>query len=77
MNNASMAARRTIRSLALAIIVSCLLPAAPRAGEAPKTMTAAVARAIAPLMKRYDIPGLALAVTIGGRHYFFNYGLAS
>lgn len=77
MNNASMAARRTIRSLALAIIVSCLLPAAPRAGEAPKTMTAAVAHAVAPLMKRYDIPGLALAVTIGGRHYFFNYGLAS
>jgi len=70
-------ASRPLRPLALAVIVSCLLPAALRAAEAPKAMTAAVDRAVGPMMKQYDVPGLAVAVTVDGRHYFFNYGLAS
>ena len=34
-------------------------------------------RAITPLMQQYAIPGMAVGVTIAGRHTFFNYGIAS
>ena len=30
-----------------------------------------------PLLERYKIPGLAVAVTLNGKHYFVNYGVAS
>ena len=37
----------------------------------------AVDNAIEPLIQQYNIPGLAIAVTIDGEHYFYNYGVAS
>ncbi|RZF56715.1 beta-lactamase [Acinetobacter halotolerans] len=30
-----------------------------------------------PLLEQYNIPGMAVAVTLNGQHYFINYGLAS
>jgi beta-lactamase class C len=30
-----------------------------------------------PLLDQYKIPGLAVGVTLDGKHYFINYGLAS
>jgi len=32
---------------------------------------------IRPAMKEFNIPGVAVAVTINGEHYFYNYGVAS
>jgi beta-lactamase class C len=61
----------------MAIVCFCLLPAALHAADAPKDMRAAVDGAVGPLMKEYDVPGLAVAVTVDGQHYFFNYGIAS
>lgn len=37
----------------------------------------AVAERVAPLMKQYDVPGVAIALTIDGKRYFCNYGVAS
>lgn len=32
---------------------------------------------ISPLMAEYDVPGLAVAITLNGQSHFFNYGVAS
>lgn len=63
--------------LALALAASCLLSIAGRAADDPGKITAAVDGAFRPLMAKYDVPGIAVAVTVDGREYFFNYGVAS
>ena len=65
------------RLIAVALLASCLLPAASRAADDAGKITAAVDGAFRPLLTKYDIPGIAVAVTVDGREYFFNYGLAS
>ncbi|WDZ77054.1 beta-lactamase [Ensifer adhaerens] len=40
-------------------------------------IAAAVDKAIGPIMREYKVPGMAIAVTVDGRHYFVNYGVAS
>jgi beta-lactamase class C len=64
-------------SFALAIVASCLLPAAIRAADAPDKIGAAVDHAFRPLLKEYDVPGIAVAVTVDGRQHFFGYGVAA
>lgn len=68
---------RAIRPLALAIISSCLAPAAAQAADTPEKITAAVDRAFRPLLAEHEVPGIAVAVTAGGQRYFFSYGVAS
>jgi len=63
--------------VALAIAACGLLPAAARAAEAPRPIADAVDRAFRPLLEQYDVPGMAVAVTVDGRPYFFNYGVAA
>ncbi|WP_370551258.1 class C beta-lactamase [Glaciimonas sp. PAMC28666] len=41
------------------------------------SIKAAVDQAIQPLIKQYTIPGMAIAVTVDGKSYFYNYGVAS
>jgi beta-lactamase class C len=38
---------------------------------------AVVTQAVRPVMKQYGIPGMAVGVTVDGRHYVFEYGVAS
>jgi beta-lactamase class C len=68
---------RTVRLLALAIVSSCLFPTAIRASDSPSKITAAVDRAFRPLLEEYDVPGIAVAVTVDGRQYFYSHGVAS
>ncbi|WP_415767784.1 class C beta-lactamase [Paraburkholderia sp. J69-1] len=46
-----------------------------QAAEPPEK--AVVDAAIQPLQAKYGIPGVAVAVTVNGRHAFYNYGVAS
>jgi beta-lactamase class C len=68
---------RAVGLLALAIVSSCLLPTAIRAADSSGKITAAVDRAFRPLLQGYDVPGIAVAVTVDGRQSFFGYGVAS
>jgi beta-lactamase class C len=68
---------RTAGRLVLAIACSSLLPAAGRADSDPGRIAAAVDRAFRPLMKEYDVPGMAVAVTVDGQEYFFDFGVAA
>ena len=68
---------KVVGPLALAIITSCLLPVEIRGAESPGPIAAAVDRAFRPLLAEHDVPGIAVAVTVDGRQYFLNYGVAS
>ena len=47
------------------------------ANPQPLDVGTVVARTIRPLMKQYGIPGMAVGVTLEGRHHVFDYGVAS
>jgi hypothetical protein len=66
---------RLARPLVLAILSSALLPAAIHAADDP--VATAVDEAVRPLMTEYDVPGIAVAVTVDGRPSFFSYGVAA
>lgn len=67
---------RPIGPLAVAILCS-LLSTAVHAGDRPAAIAAAVDRAYRPLLATYDVPGMAVAVVVDGKPYFFNYGVAA
>jgi beta-lactamase class C len=69
------AVARIAGSLALTLAILGAGPAARAADQA--TIAAAVDRAFKPLLAEYDVPGMAVGVTVGGEPYFFSYGLAS
>jgi len=60
-----------------AMVALCLQTATADAAEAHRDLTAAVDAAFRPLLAKYAVPGLAVAVTVDGRHYVFTYGVAS
>lgn len=63
-----------------AVLVSSALVLAPLAVQAEgevDPLRAAVDAAFLPVIAEYDIPGLAVAVTVDGQQHFFNYGVAS
>ncbi|RLZ10354.1 beta-lactamase [Acinetobacter sp. 2JN-4] len=62
--------------LVLTGLLSCSLPLwAQQLSE--QQVREIVDQQFKPLLEQYKIPGMAVAVTLGGQHYFINYGLAS
>ncbi len=60
----------------LALVASCVVPTVSHAADAA-TIATAVDRAILPLMKQHDVPGMAVGITAGGKQHFFYYGVAA
>lgn len=54
-----------------------VLQSAGAAAAQRDDVAAIVSQAVRPVMKQYGIPGMAVGVTIGGRNYVFDYGVAS
>lgn len=65
------------RRIAIALISACLLPLSSWAADDAAKIRAIVDTAIRPLMAENDVPGMAVAVTVNGQAFFFNYGLAA
>ena len=57
-------------------VAACVSPTALNAQDAT-TVRSAVDRAILPLMKEHDVPGLSVGVTAGGKQHLFYFGTAS
>ena len=52
-------------------------PATANPAASPDAIRQAVDAAVQPVMARYKVPGMAVAVTAAGQHRVFNYGVAS
>jgi beta-lactamase class C len=77
--NSRAAARSTTRLavLAAAGLALCSAQAAPEAMPDAAAIRGAVDAAVRPMMAKHDIPGMAVGVTVGGKSFVFNYGVAS
>jgi len=60
---------------ALSLFSGCSSYAEPAAGQ--PEIQGVVDAAVRPLMEKYAIPGMAVAVSVDGKNYFYNYGVAS
>lgn len=72
--------RRALLGRAAALGLGSMVPAAARpaaSAATPETFRRAVDAAILPLMARHRVPGMAVAVTRGGRASFFQHGVAA
>ncbi|MBJ7311516.1 class C beta-lactamase [Rugamonas sp. CCM 8940] len=64
--------------IAFVLVSSAFLPLGGwAADDSTATIRAFVDKEIRPIMAEHDVPGMAVAVTLDGQAYFFNYGLAS
>lgn len=62
---------------ALAVLLALLAPVESRASDDAEKLRTIVDETIRPLMVRHDIPGMAVALTVDGQSYVFNYGVSS
>lgn len=63
--------------LTAAALSACLAAPASHGADANTSLRAIVDQAIRPVIAEYDLPGVAVGVTVDGKASFFNYGLAS
>lgn len=74
-----MHARRRLCAGIVPLVGALVLSSAAfaKAPSLPPSLDAVVGEAAHALMQQNGIPGLAIAVTVGGKQHFFNYGVAS
>ncbi|MFE9327912.1 class C beta-lactamase [Nocardia sp. NPDC052278] len=61
----------------MVIALCCTLVSAAACAGSADALAAAVDRAFQPLMAKYNVPGMAVAVTVDGEQHYFGYGVAS
>lgn len=69
---------KATRVLVSILFAACAPVAIGHAADKPATAVRAVVdAAIRPVMEKYNIPGMAIAVTLKGKPYLFDYGVSS
>ena len=68
---------RHISLTKLAVLAAVFLLFGARAHAAENQLDRVVNEAIRPVMEQNDVPGMAVAITVQGKRYFFYYGVAS
>lgn len=68
---------RTISLIATSFFACATAAVSHEADDQQNRIASAVNRAIQPVMASYSIPGMAIGIIDGDRHYVLNYGLAS
>ncbi|MEA3087755.1 MAG: beta-lactamase class, partial [Paraburkholderia sp.] len=68
---------RTISLIATALFACATAVVSHAADDQQSRIKSVVDRAVEPVMAHYGIPGMAVGIIDGDRHYVFNYGLAS
>jgi len=71
-----MKCKTTLIGAAICLVICVPLAASHAAGQEAKGKSIADA-AIQPIMEKYNIPGMAVGIIVGGKPYVFDYGLAS
>jgi beta-lactamase class C len=66
-----------LRGRALACLLALWAPLTSSANDDAMKLRSIVDGTIRPLMSQYDIPGMAVALTVDGRSHVFNYGASS
>ncbi|WP_416799208.1 class C beta-lactamase [Ciceribacter azotifigens] len=74
MRNSLVARSIASATVAISILGTCTVATAD---DIESRLQRAADEAIQPIMKTYKVPGTAVAVTVQGRRYVFNYGVAS
>lgn len=69
--------KKTLSALIAGALLVSGLPAFAAGEPAPARLDEAVNQTIRPLMQAYAVPGMAIGVSYGGKHYFYNFGLAA
>lgn len=68
------------QALAASLLAIPTLAALGREGHAARSsgeLDRIVAKAIRPLMKKHDVPGMAVGIIVQGKRHFYNFGVAS
>jgi beta-lactamase class C len=68
----------TVAVTAFIFLALCALPNNSHAADGPKVgIRSLVDDAVRPVMVKDNIPGMAIGITVGGKHWVLNYGVAS
>lgn len=68
---------KRLTSHAVVLMATCLAAIAATAAPGGDGLRKMVDAAVKPVMAQHRVPGMAVAVTVDGQAYFFNYGVAS
>ena len=68
---------KAIIFLTTTLLVTCTSTGVSGAPDQQDAVKSAVDKAIQPVMEKYEIPGMAVGITLGGKHYVLDYGVAS
>jgi beta-lactamase class C len=63
--------------LTATLLVTCASIGVSGATDQQHAVKSAVDKAIQPIMAKYEIPGMAVGITVGGKRYVLDYGVAS